>query len=375
MGSDKSSEVYPYVSDSPIYAMNWSVRRDKKFRLGIASFKEEANNYVELIELDESLDRFVSNPSLRFKHEYPATKLMFVPDKEGVGPDLLATTGEFLRLWRITEDRVNLEKVFNNKKQSEFSAPLTSFDWNELDPKRIGTSSIDTTCTIWDLERGEVDTQLIAHDKEVYDIAWGGTAVFATVSADGSVRVFDLRDRENSTIIFESPQPDVPLVRLAWNRMNPCHLATLPLNSSKAILLDIRLPTFPVAELGRHKGHVNALAWAPHSARHICTAGDDCQAFIWDLDGVKGSVTGVTGAATTAVNGASGSSSTLAPNGENAVSGESGAPSDAAGSGVRGANPILAYKAKAEINQLQWSAASPDWISICYQNVAQILKV
>ena len=40
-----------------------------------------------------------------------------------------------------------------------------------------------------------MDTQLIAHDREVYDIAWGGggAGVFASVSADGSVRVFDLR--------------------------------------------------------------------------------------------------------------------------------------------------------------------------------------
>lgn len=54
--------------------------------------------------------------------------------------------------------------------------------------------------TAWGVQRGEVDTQLIAHDKEVYDIAWGGVGVFASVSADGSVRVFDLRcspfDRE-----------------------------------------------------------------------------------------------------------------------------------------------------------------------------------
>ena len=35
-----------------------------------------------------------------------------------------------------------------------------------------------------------VDTQLIAHDKEVYDIAWGGPGVFVSVSVDGSVRVF-----------------------------------------------------------------------------------------------------------------------------------------------------------------------------------------
>lgn len=37
-------------------------------------------------------------------------------------------------------------------KNSEFCAPLTSFDWNDSDPKRLGTSSIDTTCTIWDIE-------------------------------------------------------------------------------------------------------------------------------------------------------------------------------------------------------------------------------
>jgi len=50
------------------------------------------------------------------------------------------------------------------------------------------------TCLIISLvQRGVVDTQLIAHDKEVYDIAWGGVGVFASVSADGSVRVFDLR--------------------------------------------------------------------------------------------------------------------------------------------------------------------------------------
>ena len=96
-----------------------------------------------------------------------------------------------MEYWRGTTDSYLTVHVQN--KQSEFCAPLTSFDWNEAYPKRLGTSSIDTTCTIWDIERGEVDTQMIAHDKEVYDIAWGGLGVFATVSADGSVRVFDLR--------------------------------------------------------------------------------------------------------------------------------------------------------------------------------------
>ena len=39
------------------------------------------------------------------------------------------------------------------------------------------------------------DHRLYGHSctAQVYDIAWGGLGVFATVSADGSVRVFDLR--------------------------------------------------------------------------------------------------------------------------------------------------------------------------------------
>jgi WD40 repeat protein len=43
-------------------------------------------------------------------------------------------------------------------------------------------------------QTGQAKTQLIAHDKEVYDIAFAPTPeVFASVGADGSVRMFDLR--------------------------------------------------------------------------------------------------------------------------------------------------------------------------------------
>ncbi len=122
-----------------------------------------------------------------------------------------------------------------------------------------------------------MDTQLIAHDKEVYDIAWGGVGVFASVAADGSVRVFDLRDKEHSTIIYESPQPDTPLLRLGWNKQDPRYMATILMDASKVVVLDIRYPTLPVAELQRHQASVNAIAWAPHSSCHICTAGDDSQ--------------------------------------------------------------------------------------------------
>jgi WD repeat-containing protein 68 len=131
-------------------------------------------------------------------------------------------------------------------------------------------------------------TQLIAHDKEVYDISFAaGVHVFASVGADGSIRMFDLRSLEHSTIVYESPETSpgtiAPLIRLAWNKQDPNYLATVTMDSSKVIILDIRVPSMPAAVLEGHTHCVNALSWAPHSSCHICTAADDSQALIWDL--------------------------------------------------------------------------------------------
>ena len=81
---------------------------------------------------------------------YPATKILWSPDRTS-RRDLLATTGDYLRVWSVPEvanEPVEMVALLNNNKNSEYCAPLTSFDWNESEPSIIGTSSIDTTCTI-----------------------------------------------------------------------------------------------------------------------------------------------------------------------------------------------------------------------------------
>ncbi|KAJ0058527.1 hypothetical protein NL108_016387, partial [Boleophthalmus pectinirostris] len=239
---------------------------------------------VQLVGLEEESSEFVCRNT--FDHPYPTTKIMWIPDTKGVYPDLLATSGDYLRIWRVSDTETRLECLLNNNKNSDFCAPLTSFDWNEVDPNLLGTSSIDTTCTIWGLETGQVlgrvnlvsghvKTQLIAHDKEVYDIAFsragGGRDMFASVGADGSVRMFDLRHLEHSTIIYEDPQHH-PLLRLCWNKQDPNYLATMAMDGMEVVILDVRVPCTPVARLNNHRACVNGIAWAPHSSCHICTA-------------------------------------------------------------------------------------------------------
>ncbi|GAA0164025.1 hypothetical protein LIER_19754 [Lithospermum erythrorhizon] len=244
LSSDRNQEIYTYEAPWHVYAMNGVIM-------------EQYSNRVEIVQLDESNGEIRDDPNLSFEHPYPPTKVVFIPDKECQKPDLLATSNDYLRIWGIDRgsNRVELKSVLNCNRDSEFSGPLTSFDWNEADPRRIGTSSIDTICTIWDIERETVDTHVIAHEKEVYDIAWGGVGVFDSVSADGSVR----------------------------NKQDPRYMATIIMDSAKVLVLDIRFPMLPVVELQRHQASVSAVAWAPHSSRHICTVGDDSQALIWDL--------------------------------------------------------------------------------------------
>ena len=56
--------------------------------------------------------------------------------------------------------------------KSKYNGPLTSFDWNRVNDSILGTASLDTICTIWDLNKSTIKTQLIAHDKEVFDISF-----------------------------------------------------------------------------------------------------------------------------------------------------------------------------------------------------------
>merc|ERR1712226_254339 len=378
--------------------MHWSVKPNQLFRLALGSFIEEYNNKVQIISLNinpgypgynsmktkSNGEAYDFNVRCTFEHPYPTTKLAWIPDRHGQRPDLLATSGDYLRIWKVNptadpnQDSVEMLALLNDSLQgnNEYCAPLTSFDWNEVDPNILGTSSIDTTCTIWDIETnsalwhstpsgkpinptGKAKTKLIAHDKEVYDIAFSsgpnGHQTFATVGNDGSVRLFDLRSLEHSTIIYESDfmpkenltssdhftqqgsshmnpnmpdrQQHRPLLRLAWNKMDPHYIATMPLNSTEIVILDTRYPCTPLTRLNDHRACVTDLAWAPHSYCHICTAGDDSQALIWDISQ------------------------------QNHDNNRGLCNKD---------EPILAYTAKGEINKVHWSQTQTDWIAICF---------
>ncbi|KAL5739999.1 hypothetical protein ACOSP7_028881 [Xanthoceras sorbifolium] len=332
--SEKKAGIYTYMAQWPISTIAWSVRHDKKSRLAIGSFLEDYSNKVELVQFNPDTSDFTTDTRLLFDHPYAPTNLMFFPSEDPMNPDLIATSGDYLRLWEVHDDHIELKALLNGNKSSEFSSAITSFDWADFDSRRVATSSVDTTCIIWDIEREVLDTQLVAHDKEVYDISWGGFNIFASVSGDGSVRVFDLRDKERSTIIYENPVRDCPLLRLEWNKADPRLMATVGMDSNRVVVLDIRFPTTPLLDLSKHKGSVNAISWAPCIGRQLCSVGDDSTALIWEVLGTE-------------------------------------FPSENGGN----LEPLMWYGSGAEINQVRWSSTELDWIAIAFLNKLQLLKV
>lgn len=330
MKSEDEVEIFTYNAPEPVYAMSWSVRPERDSRLALCTFHQNQVNSLEILELYERSGVFHRDPQNCAKHEFPATKVMFSPDSSSGTGDLLATSSDALRLWR-TPNGLEQHCCLRSDKNPQYAKALTSFDWNPHEPSCIATASIDRSCTIWNIEVQNVERQLIAHNDEVSDIAWScSPGIFATVSTDGSVRIFDRRNIGNSSVIYESAR--TALVRVAWNRQDARYLATIAQDENRVVVLDIRYPTIPIAELEKHTGPVNALIWAPHSSSHLCTAGDDGQALIWDLTSIQQPM-------------------------------------------EKNLDPILSYEGSREILQLQWSNGRPDWIAICFNQMAQILRV
>ena len=271
--------VFNYVSQNPLYSCSWSNRKDKPLRIATTSFISQISNTLEIIQLNEQ-----SNQMLKICEapiEYPPTKVMFSPDTSSSSKDLLVTGGLQPQLFEIQGNR--LINVATLGSVQDTLSPCTSLDWNSVNKDRLATCSLDTTVTVWSVETHQPVKKLIAHDKEVYDISFANSPdLFGTVGGDGSLRMFDLRSLEHSTILYES-QGLNPLLRLRWNQFDSNYIATFASDSHKIIVIDIRRPSIPYVELALHQSNVNAICWSPHSSTHICSASTDRKALIWDL--------------------------------------------------------------------------------------------
>eukprot|EP00003_Mantamonas_plastica_P004225 TRINITY_DN1334_c0_g1_i4.p1 TRINITY_DN1334_c0_g1~~TRINITY_DN1334_c0_g1_i4.p1 ORF type:complete len:341 (+),score=71.07 TRINITY_DN1334_c0_g1_i4:27-1025(+) len=140
--SDAKKEIYTFKAPWTIYGMGWSVQNSEDFRIAIGSFIEDYTNKVDVMELKD--EEFVKVGS--FDHPYPTTKIMWNPDKNGV--DLIGTTGDYMRLWKVSEDgNIKKELVMNNVRKMTNWFPTPLFFWTFFLPLSTQTGAVFTTTT------------------------------------------------------------------------------------------------------------------------------------------------------------------------------------------------------------------------------------
>ncbi|KAL6888062.1 WD40-repeat-containing domain protein [Trichoderma evansii] len=329
-----------YLAPWPIYAFDWckwTPRGNGAGKVAVGSYLEDGHNFIQILDSQitptpqDVYQPGTSKYNLEFTkiaeatHSYPVTRLLWEPpSSQKQSTDLLATSGDHLRLWSLpsetsanpgntitrpgrdsTVTKLTPLALLSNSKTPDHTAPLTSLDWNTVSPSLIITSSIDTTCTIWDIPSLTAKTQLIAHDKEVYDVRFCAKSVdvFVSCGQDGSVRMFDLRSLEHSTIIYEPTGKEdretggrmspttaqqtlsnpPPLLRLATSPHDTHLLATFAQDSNVIRILDVRQPGQALLELRGHSGPINCIEWSPSRRGTLASGADDCQVLLWDL--------------------------------------------------------------------------------------------
>jgi WD repeat-containing protein 68 len=358
---DRKKEVYKFETNWLISNVSWS--KDGTYKLAVTSYLEQYKNFVQIVNLDNDEPGQEIESVCTFEHPYPATKVLWSPQTSIGSSPMLATTADYLRLWRFDKDelassggvptefsqntgdkRVKLECLLDANR-----APLTSFDWSD-DAALIVTSSLDTSCTVWDITVGKAissfDSESIVqnmsskvstlNDHHVYDIAWSHRATGReeiVLCRDDSIRLVDLRGPNDPVVLYElenrlkSSGDGTSLVRVSCSKQDSNLVATFANDSGRLLVIDLRKTGQTLCTLD-HSDSVNAISWSPRSSKGICSGGDDNQALIWRI------------------------------------------PEHA----DQFNEPLLAYRASGKINAIDWSPSNI-FISIGYQNTLELLRV
>ena len=319
-----------------------SLNISKDNNISLLSFKQEdINEEEEENDDNQNIKEETSNTNLnsinisennsiklksQVKCEFPVSSILFSPHEEN--KNLLISTSDILSVYSYEQEQLNLQVAFK-KKTKNYNGPLTSCDWSRANNAIIGVSSVDHTCSIWDLNKREQKYMIIAHDKEVYDISLGPDEfIFMSTGADGSVRLFDSRQANSSSIIFET-RDESAMTRLKWNLVNPNFILTVIVDKNEIYILDQRKLNAPYGILKVHTNVVNNAIWAPQSNSNLISVSDDKSALLWDIycDSEKLE------------------------------------------------EYIMKYEAENEIENVAWGEVTQNWIGIIDGNQAEILRI
>lgn len=232
-------------------------------------------------------------------YKLPITNIKFLPPsfyRTDSSNRLLMTSSTTLDVLHFNEEAKSLTNVLNltflksNKKDKNALPPITSFDFNLNNCTDVIQSCIDTTCSVYDLSKQKIKSQLIAHDDLVLDVKYlnnnnvkKNAELFMTSGKDGSLRLFDLRVLDHSSILYEHPHK-TPLTNIEVNPLDSNKVLCFSTND-QITYIDLRYEKSPIKQYQLYS-QVTSCLWIDNGLDFL--VGDSSSILThWNINNLK----------------------------------------------------------------------------------------
>ncbi|WWC68698.1 uncharacterized protein I206_102632 [Kwoniella pini CBS 10737] len=127
----------------------------------------------------------------------------------------------------------------------------------------------------------------LSHTSSIEDLQWSPneSTVFASASADKTVRVWDIRTKNRKSVVsVQAHKEDVNVI--SWNK-GVDYLLVSGGDDGELNVWDLRMfnkgQPKPVANFAWHKGSITSVEWNPNDNSVFGASGSDDQLTLWDL--------------------------------------------------------------------------------------------
>jgi len=230
--------------------------------------------------------------SRSWKHPGGCNRIRAMPKK----PNIIATwsdRGE-VHVWD-GEEHLKLLDMNSNFKPAAKSIYVCkkhtvegfALAWNNQAAGRLVTGDCNSKIYVWNPKEGggwEVGlTPFVGHSDSVEDLHWSPSenTVFTSCSIDKSIRIWDLREPSQKSVLKVPNAHTSDVNVLDWNPIDS-HLLASGGDDALVKVWDLRTMK-PCDTKEFHTESISSVRWHPHESSVLAVASDDDITSIWDL--------------------------------------------------------------------------------------------
>ncbi|EGD82609.1 glutamate-rich WD repeat containing 1 [Salpingoeca rosetta] len=194
-------------------------------------------------------------------------------------------------LAQAVQDPKNAPRKVNSKPMHTFSGHKDegfAMDWSKISKLKFASGDCSGRIHVWDYHGDAtwvVSSKFGRHDASVEDIQWSPNeeTVFASCSADRTIRIWDTRQGPRECLKWTAHDQDVNVI--SWNTREQASFLS---GGDDGIfkLWDFRMfqeqPFQPTGVFKWHTQPITSVEWHPTDSTVLAVSGDDDQISLWD---------------------------------------------------------------------------------------------